>query len=245
MLPFNHTIERKQLMNDNLGPSGGCAGNVVWNLTKGSDRVVDEGVALMASALRYNNYIGPFDFNTIVNEEGVWWLENTPRFGYDAMPAFLQTLDQPIGEFFSVLAREEHPTHILVKEGFGAALRLTVPPYPTEKTPSEGGLPVRGWRANDRANLYLYNVALDEKAQLVTTSAYGNVVSITSFASTIYDAMEHCLSLAKKALVPNKQYRTDLASLFVDEFYKLESVLGDKATPELAEASISVSSDHP
>src|SRR5665213_423256 len=28
--PFNHTIERKQFMPGDIGPSGGCTGNVVW-----------------------------------------------------------------------------------------------------------------------------------------------------------------------------------------------------------------------
>lgn len=233
MTPFNHTIERKQLMNDNLGPSGGCAGNVVWHL-KEMDRVVEEGVKLMAPILRYNNYLGPFDFNTIVNPEGVWWLENTPRFGYDAFPAFLETLDQPLGELFNSLAREEHPTHFLTKEGFGAALRLTVPPYPAEHD-KWGDLPVRGFSQGDRKHLFFYDVKLNEKAKLVTTPDSGCTVALTGWGLTLSEAMEGPERLAEKALIPNKQYRTDMTGLLLEEYYKLERMLEDRKDDDIPE----------
>lgn len=224
MTPFNHTIERKQLMNDNLGPSGGCAGNIVWHL-KEVDKIVQEAVLPLEEVLRYNNYIGPWDSNCIVNSEGCWFLEGTPRFGYDAMPAFLETLDQPLGELISSMAREEHPSHLLIKEGFGSALRLTTPPYPSDMMKAEGDLPIRGFKASDRKHLYFYNVKLDEKAQSTTTPAYGNTMTLTGWGQTIHEAMSGPYSLARKARIPNKQYRTDLVDLFFTEFYKLEEVL--------------------
>ena len=43
MEPFNHTIEHKKMMNDELGPSTGCAFNVVWAIRE-TNRVVEEGI---------------------------------------------------------------------------------------------------------------------------------------------------------------------------------------------------------
>src|SRR5580765_2201300 len=65
MLPFNHTVERKQLMDQNLGPSGGCSGNSVWACDF-NNHIVDQGIALMAPTLRSFGYIGPIDLNSIV-----------------------------------------------------------------------------------------------------------------------------------------------------------------------------------
>ena len=51
MRPFNHTVERKQTMNDNLGPSGGCSGNLVWAWTRRTNHIIEEGLARLSPVL--------------------------------------------------------------------------------------------------------------------------------------------------------------------------------------------------
>ena len=57
MEPFNQTIEHKAIMNDDLGPSSGCACNIVWKLNH-TNRIVEEGIKLMSPILADYNYIG-------------------------------------------------------------------------------------------------------------------------------------------------------------------------------------------
>lgn len=211
MRPFNHTVERKQIMNDNLGPSGGCSGNLVWSWTRGENHVIEEGVAKLAPVLQEYGYIGPIDLNTIVNEQGIWALELTPRFGFDAMPAFLELFEGDIGtDLIAPLARGEHPKDIRLKSGYASALRINVPPYPAEQFVHEGGVPIRGFDKPDRPHLFFYDVMLNEQNHLVTSPAYGAVLTATGWGQEPSQALEGPYRLAERAKIPDKMYRTDL-----------------------------------
>jgi phosphoribosylamine--glycine ligase len=214
MVPFNHTVERKQVMNGNIGPSGGCSGNLVWAWQTGTNHIIEEGIKLMEPVLREFNYIGPIDLNSIINEQGVWALEFTPRFGYDALPAFLELFEGDIGEdLIAPLARNEHPKEFILKGGYGSALRVNVPPYPSDQFHHEGNVPVRGFERKDRPHLFFYDVMFNERDQLVSSPAYGAIVAVTGHAFNSEDAFEGPLALAKKAKIPEKMYRTDLAGV--------------------------------
>jgi phosphoribosylamine--glycine ligase len=225
MRPFNHTIERKALMNDNIGPATRCAGNVVW--TCETSPIIEEGILKMEDLLREREYLGPIDLNAIVNEEGVWALEFTPRFGYEALPALLELFTSPVGDTLNALARMERPTRLPLRSTFASALFVSVPPYPTDKAPQEG-TPVRGFTKSDRGHLYFYDVMLDDKLRVVTTPAYGAIVTITSTGDSIVEAMAAPLETAKRAKIPDKQFRTDLTSVFVTARAELEPFLQPK-----------------
>jgi phosphoribosylamine--glycine ligase len=214
MTPFNHTVERKQTMNGNLGPSGGCAGNLVWQWSIGTNHVIEEGVKLMEPVLREFGYVGPIDLNSIVNEQGVWALEFTPRFGYDALPSFLELFQGDIGEdLIAPLARGDKPKEFVMKAGYGSAVRVNVPPYPSDQFHHEGNVPIRGFERKDRNHLFFYDVMFNERNQLVTSPAYGAVVAITGHGFDSDQAFEGPLALAKAAKIPEKMYRTDLATV--------------------------------
>jgi phosphoribosylamine--glycine ligase len=220
--PFNHTVERKQIGNGNLGPSGGCSGNAVWGWFHGTNHIIEEGIKLIGPVLREFGYVGPIDLNTVVNEEGVWALEWTPRFGYDALPALLQLYEGDFGEWLALLARGERPDSMPLKRGFGSALRISVPPYPSEEFQHAGGIPIRGWAKEHRPDLFFYEVMLNERNHFVTAPAYGAVATITGHGQTIEEAFEQPQYLAKIARIPEKQYRTDIPSTLGMDFSKFE-----------------------
>jgi phosphoribosylamine--glycine ligase len=214
MVPFNHTVERKQVMDANLGPSGGCSGNLVWSWTVGTNHIIEEGIKLMAPVLREFNYVGPIDLNSIVNEDGVWALEFTPRFGYDALPSFLELFEGDIGDELIVpLAKGDKPKEFVLKGGYGSALRVNVPPYPSDQFHHEGNVPIRGFERKDRSHLFFYDVMFNERNQLVTAPAYGAVVAITGHGYESDRAFEGPYEIAKRAKIPEKMYRTDLAKV--------------------------------
>lgn len=229
MRPFNHTIESKKLMNEDLGASYGCAGNIVWT-QEDPTPVIEQGILLMEDLLREHEYLGPIDLNTICNEEGVWGLEFTPRFGYDAMPALLELFDQPVGQTLASLARMEHPSRLpmsTVPNTFASALKLSIPPYGSELRAKEG-IPVRGFVRSDKPHLFFGDVMLNEKLQLVSTAAYGSLITLTGKGDDITSAFKGPMELAEKAKIPNKQYRTDLVSTFVTHRDKLDQYLNIK-----------------
>src|SRR4029077_21283944 len=225
MQPWNHTIERKQLMNDGLGPSGGCAGNVVWPVWE-INHVIEEGIARMAPILAEHDYIGPIDLNSVVNDEGVWGLEFTPRFGYDALPALLELIDGEIGPTIAAMARGEHPDRIALINKKAAGLRVSIPPYPSEHFHPDEGIPIRGLTRDDRPHLYFYDVMLNDANRLVSTNAFGAIVTITGIGDGISDSFVGPMEIAKRAKIPQKQYRTDLAGVFLTEWCKFDRLVG-------------------
>jgi phosphoribosylamine--glycine ligase len=224
MSPWNHTIERKQLMNDGLGPSGGCAGNLVW-IEKEVNHVIEQGIAKMAPILREHEYIGPIDLNSVVNSDGVFGLEFTPRFGYDALPALLELVEGGIGTTIAAMARGEFPSHLPLVNKKAAGLRVSIPPYPSEHHHPDEGIPVRGLTREDRDHLYFFDVKLNDANHLVSTSAFGAIVTITGIGDGITDAFSGPMEIAKRAKIPQKQYRTDLISVFTKSWCEFDQLV--------------------
>jgi phosphoribosylamine--glycine ligase len=225
--PFNHTIERKQLMNDDLGPSGGCTGNVVWGCFDTECPICEETVVRLEGFLRSVSYAGPIDVNVVVSDDGIYALEFTPRFGYDATPTLLcSLLSSPIGIFLDSVAIgncEEMPLF----PGFSAGVRLTVPPWPSEKFHAGEGIPLRGLKSFDR--FYPYNVMKGEETDFVTSGAYGIVGIALGSGASIDEAFADAYKLAKKIKLPDKQYRTDLAEVCSKDYRKLVAYVKENA----------------
>jgi phosphoribosylamine--glycine ligase len=224
MSPFNHTLERKQLMDHNLGPSGGCSGNVVWAV-QGSNHIIDQGLRKMEPVLRQFNYLGPIDLNTIVNAEGVWALEFTPRFGYDAIAAFLELYQGDLGELFYNIASGQKPKNMILQPGFGSALRVSTPPYPSEEFRPKPGIPVNGFTREDRPHLFFYEVMLNKRDQLVTSGSGGTVCAITGYGESIPGSLWGPEELAKRAHIPDKQFRTDLIGELDMDYSKFKAIV--------------------
>lgn len=211
VLPFNHTIERKQLMNGDIGPSGGCTGNVVWSCDDEDCPVCDATAAKMGEFLSSVRFCGPIDVNAVVSEGGVFGLEFTPRFGYDAMPTLLcSLLDQPIGELLDGVARASID-EMSLRSGFAAGIRVTVPPWPLEEEHKSTGLPLRGLRKFD--SFYPYDVMKSIEGNLCTSGGFNITGVALGYGGSIEESFSEARRIADKLRLPNKQYRTDLADV--------------------------------
>jgi phosphoribosylamine--glycine ligase len=223
--PFNHTIERKHFMNGDIGPSGGCTGNVVW-FADDSDPIVKETVLKLEPFLREHDYRGSIDVNAVVNEEGVWGLEFTPRMGWDSLPTFLCSLYE--GDFGSLLysmARGEAPELMDVREGFGAGIRVSLPPWPTEKFAAEEDVPIRGLKEEDFiTDFYPYEVK-SEDGKLLTSGGCGIIGVMNASGDSVGEAFAHAYQKLAKVKIPDMQFRTDLAKVCQSDYRKLELLL--------------------
>ena len=213
--PFDHTIENKKFMNDNLGPSTGCEGDVVWAC---EDNEIVNYLLQLEKTLKDESYIGPIDINCIVNGEKVYGLEWTPRFGYDATPTLFKLFNNDIGKFF--MEMEEVP----IKESFAGSLRVTIPPYPfepieEEPIPHSGGLPIDGIK-NDE-DYYFYEVSCGEDG-LVHSGGVGLLLCTLGTSDEYESALDSCYKLAEELKVPDKQYRTDLAEKLLEDYNKFK-----------------------
>lgn len=224
--PANHTIEAKKFLNDDKGPSVGCSGNVVWVENEDCD-IVNQGISKVEEALVKEGYCGQLDLNAIVNEEGLYGLEWTPRFGYDAICCLCNLLSVETGKFFADMASGKGDMKLF--EGFSAGVRFTIPPYPIEpenlkialKESPNLGVPIRGFVEDDVPSLYFYEIMLD-KGNLVHGDGTGLVGVALGYGDTPSEAFELAYEVLEKAKIPDVQYRTDLGKTIPSMHEKIE-----------------------
>jgi phosphoribosylamine--glycine ligase len=217
MWPPNHTVEVKKSMNDDLGPSTGCSGNITWTCEE-SSKIVDAGVAKIKFLCASENYAGQIDLNAVVNESGVYGLEWTPRFGYDATPTLLTLLSSDFGEFFHGLASGQLTEAEFFKKDAGG-IRITIPPYPAEPQPNQDsekfspnkGVPIQNYEKHSES-LYFFEVC-SQDGTLVHSGGTGVIACAMGLGDTPEECLEEPYKILEKLQVPDKQYRTDLAEV--------------------------------
>ncbi len=96
--PVNFNFEHKKLFPGNIGPSTGEMGtSMFWS---SRNRLFNETFGKLEDWLAEEGYVGSIDLNCIVNENGIYPLEFTPRFGYPTIVLQEEGMITPTGEFF-------------------------------------------------------------------------------------------------------------------------------------------------
>jgi phosphoribosylamine--glycine ligase len=223
--PFNHTIERKHFLDGDIGPSGGCTGNTVWPCDP-DDPSAREGIAKMEKFLTAHLYRGPIDLNSVVNEEGLWGLEFTPRMGWDSLPTFLYGLyDGDFGELLYQIASGDGPKRMPLRDVFAAGIRISLPPWPSEKYAAEQGIPIRGITPGELlTDFYPYEVE-QRDGKLFTSGGVGIIGVMNAYGDSIGEAFAKAYERVKRLKIPDMQYRTDLAEQCFHDYRELERIL--------------------
>jgi phosphoribosylamine---glycine ligase len=225
---FNHTIEVKKFMNDDIGPSTGCSGNIVW--AGQNDSILAERLQGIENSLIKESYIGPIDLNAIMNSEGIFGLEWTPRFGLDALPTLMQLINQDIGKLIS--DSFDNNAEINLLSCFSGGARISIPPYPIEvignlksleKNSPNLGIPIRGLEKYED-NCYFYEV-MKKDGQLVHSSGTGVIACISDIGQTPKECYDTVYEIIDECKIPDLQYRTDLGKVLTKMHKEVTQVL--------------------
>lgn len=204
-------FEHKRFFPGELGELTGEMGTVVSY--RGSRRLFDTVLAPLAGMLRDGGYCGYINVNLIANEEGLWPLEFTSRFGYPGF-AICEALHREPWE--AVLRRmvRRDGMQLRTRAGYACGVVLTVPPFPYRQGYEDlsKGMPIcvrEELDAKDREALHFAEVA-QVGGQLVTSGATGYVGVATGTGETVAAANEAALRIARGVVVPNLRYRQDI-----------------------------------
>lgn len=209
--PANHTVEVKKFLNDDLGPSTGCAGNLVW---AAEEDEITAALENMEEELVEQGYVGPIDLNAILSSNGLRGLEWTPRFGLDAMPTLLTLIDGEVGKLISDIVHGL-TDEMELQDAVAGGVRITIPPYPIEPTNDVGkvlkeapntGVPIRDL---DTDNTYFYEIMVQD-GELVHSPGTGVIAVISDFSENLEDVLDYPYEILEGCRIPDKQYRTDL-----------------------------------
>lgn len=224
--------EHKRFFPGDLGELTGEMGTVAT--FKRSTIFFERTLARIETLLRRHGHCGYVNLNTIVNEQGIWPLEFTCRFGYPgfAILSPLQRTSWP--KLFGAMARRDKDC-LAVNEGFSVGVVLTVPPFPYSRRQAEEpiGMPILfdgAFSRKDRDNIHYGEVALDS-GQLVTAGAYGWTMVATGCGRTIESARRNAYRLIDRVHIPNMRCRRDIGErLIAGDYAQVErlGLLGDE-----------------
>ena len=218
-------FEHKRFFPGELGELTGEMGTVVSY--RGAARLFDATLAPLAGLLRSGKYCGYININLIANQEGLWPLEFTSRFGYPGFAICEALHREPWEEVFLKMQRRDD-LHLSTREGFAAGVVLTVPPFPYRHgyEALSKGAPIGfrpGMNAQDRSALYFAEVA-QAGDHLVTSGATGYVGVATGTGATVQAARDEAYRVARMVVVPNLRYRLDIGERVIhDDWARLQA----------------------
>ena len=206
--------EHKRFFAGDLGELTGEMGTVVTYDRTG--RFFELTLAKIEDRLRAAGHVGYVNLNTIVNDDGIWPLEFTSRFGYPGYAILSPLQAWGWGELFAAMVRRG-PWVMPTRPGFGLGVVLTTPPFPyTRKQVAEPvGLPILIEGGLDVSRHHLGEAGLNAAGQLVTSGLYGWTMVVTGTGATVADAKACAYAEARRVHAPNLRYRLDIGDRLI------------------------------
>ena len=213
----NWTMEEKALMNEGIGATTGCMGNIVCRCRE-KDRLISEGVGKMERLLKKTNYRGVLDLNAIVTKDKLYGLEFTTRFGYDAIQAFLTLFKGSISKLLFDIATGKNTENNFYLDT-AIAVRLSIPPYPSEGAVES--IPILG--VNKFNDKYLWFSDIVKDGTSYKCSGFDGMLGCaTAKGSTIRECKRRVYRTIEQLVIPQVQYRTDIGDRVSSDLLKLK-----------------------
>lgn len=245
LTPIEGTLEHKKFLNSDLGPATGCSFNALWFYETYPKIAKELKIEELGDLLRKMNApAGIYDINSVVSKKDKtpYFLEFTPRFGYDSEPTGQRALTMDLGEFLYGLATRTLKDAPFRTDTVQLSTRLSVPPYPWEAIdgiPEKHrcvGTPVWGadslWGDGD-SHFIAYGLGLDDEQNLVVKDPLGMVGLAITDGLDMRQMSDEILTFIKKKLqVPGLQYRTDFGKVISKDLAELAK-LGYVSHPRL------------
>ena len=218
--PVELNVEHKKFFPGDLGPKTNEMGTLLW-YTDASNRLFREVLAPLAPHLREIGFHGDVDVNCIVNADGAWPLELTPRFGYPATAVQIELHESPWGEFLRAVATGQ-PYDLKWRRGYGIAVLAAMPPFPfcadgCDRAHSPRGLRIHFRAPPDTAELAHYHF---EEAKRLPDGTWeicgdtGYVLHATGHGDTVEAARTATNRRMENLALPRLYYRADIGAKF-------------------------------
>lgn len=214
--PICVNFEHKKLFPGDIGPSTGEMGTAMfWSEP---NKIFNATLKKMESRLRRERFVGYIDINCIANNNGVYPLEFTARFGYPTISIQQEGLLLPISELLYKLA-EGSITRFRARSGFQVGVRIVVPPFPfkdRETFDSSSKDAVILFKTPSREGIHIEDVRLVNDEWLVTGTS-GVALIVCGIGPTMKQAQRQAYNRVKNVMIPNMYYREDIGDRWNEE----------------------------
>ncbi len=220
--PINVNFEHKKLFPGNIGPSTGEMGTAMfWSRP---NNIFAATLAKMEPKLMEEGYIGYIDVNCIVNNNGVYPLEFTSRFGYPTIFIQQEGIMNPIGEFFYQLACGEK-VNLKTRTGFQVGVRVIVPPYPftdNEAFETHSKEAVVIFRKPNLEGIHIEDIKIIG-GEWVIAGNTGVAMTVCGCGQTMRKAREQAYKRVSNIILPNMYYRRDIGERWAEDGDRLHT----------------------
>lgn len=220
--PINTNFEHKKLFPGNSGPPTGEMGTTMfWSEP---NKIFEQTLLKMEPRLSEEGYVGYIDVNCIVNNNGIYPLEFTSRFGYPTIFIQQEGMITPIGLFLDDLAHGRDPK-LKVKSGFQVGVRIVMPPFPfdddaTFESFSKNAVIV--FKKGTPEEVHIEDTKIVEGQWLVAGTS-GVVLTVVGLGQTMKQAREQAYSRVRNILIPNMYYRDDIGERWAEDSDRLHN----------------------
>jgi hypothetical protein len=215
--PYEGTVEHKKLLDKDRGPATGCSFNILWFYGDDAPPIARAlNFEKLAEVWRKNNAPpGIYDINALLcdNDGEAYFLEWTPRMGYDAQPTDQKGI-RDLGGFLTALVDGRGVDSFFDRGRMYGSVRVTATPYPAERIEidhkdSAYGLPVRDIDGLWSKRFLAYGIAFDEQRGYWLADPQG-LVGLVSGAGNDVDLFEGIYEyLDTHKIVHDQMYRSD------------------------------------
>lgn len=220
--PININFEHKRLFPGDVGPSTGEMGTAMFWAE--NNKLFDKTLSRIAPKLKEEGYVGYIDINCIVDENEVYPLEWTARFGYPTISIQIDGLITPIGEFLYNLSSGKK-FELKLKSTFQVGVRVVVPPFPFDdgKTFDIMSKDKKVYfRKDKKKNAHLEGVHIEDvklvNDEFIIAGNTGLALIICGYGKNMNDATNMAYNRIKYISIPNMFYRNDIGKRWdVDE----------------------------
>jgi phosphoribosylamine--glycine ligase len=222
IFPINVNFEHKKLFPGNSGPPTGEMGtSMFWSE---SNKIFEQTLLKMEPRLVEEGYVGYIDVNCIVNNNGIYPLEFTSRFGYPTIFIQQEGMITPIGLFLWDLAHGADPK-LKVKSGFQVGVRIVMPPFPFDDNETFDSLSknaVIAFKRGTPEEVHIEDVKIVEGQWLVAGTS-GVILTVVGMGATMKQAREQAYSRVRNVMIPNMYYRDDIGERWADDSDRLHN----------------------
>jgi len=212
LLPACIDWEHKRFFAGDMGELTGEMGTVAT--FDSSARLFETCLKPLQPQLRQAGHVGYVNLNTIINDEGIWPLEFTCRFGYPGFAVLEPLQALAWGDLFrQMIARSDGS--LATRDGFSACVVLTTPPFPWSRKELECpvGFPIRTGEIESE-HLHWGEVGLAD-GRMVTAGLYGWTAVVTGTGATVARARDAAYERARQVRCANMRYRLDIGDKLI------------------------------
>jgi len=220
--PIEVNLEHKDLCAGNVGPKTYEMGTLMWYEDDDEMKLFKKMLAPLKPFLQKIGFKGDIDVNCIINEEGAFPLEVTPRFGWPATHLHTELHLSPWGEFLKAVA-DGKEYDLKYKKGYGIVNLVALPPFPYNgdfENYSPKGMRVYfkdEMTEKDFQHVHFEEVSMPEDGKYFVTGDSGFVLHVTEVGDSVAEARRKAEGIIKKIVLPKMFYRNDIGIKFINE----------------------------